>query len=348
MATNSKKNEPKFTFMSREEEAIHIDLNEEIEKFLYTKRVEKRTPDTIQAYRQILDQFAKWYGNSEHSGITADVIRDYIHYLSYEKERWDDHPTSPTSGKGLSARTVNNVTRDLKVFFNHLIRERRIRKSPMESIKYQTEDEDTFQVFTDEDVLKLLEAPNRRTYTGLRDYVMMLVLCDTGLRIKELTSLKISDVDLKRYQIIVNAGIAKTRTTRVTPISKLTAREIERLVSYMNIEDHNDYLWLTQFGERYMGDTFSKMLKKYGKKAGIKGARCSPHTFRHYFAVKFLRNGGDPIALMRILGHTSITMTEKYVRYTKTDLSEQHLEASPVTSLIDKGNERKRGKAIFK
>ncbi|MCY9532999.1 tyrosine-type recombinase/integrase [Paenibacillus alvei] len=347
MSNSSKQNEPKFMFMSRKEDAIHIDLNEDVEKFLYTKRVEKRTPKTIQTYRQVLEQFAKWYTDSEHSIITTDVMREYIYYLSYEKERWDDHPTSPTGVKGLTPRTVNNVTRNLKIFFNHLIRERRIKNSPMDSLGYQVEDKNTFEVFTDDHVIKLLEAPNRRTYTGLRDYAMMLVLCDTGLRIKELTNLKLSDVDLKRNQIIVNAEIAKSRTMRVAPISKLTAREIERLIAYMNLEDPNDYLWLTQFGERYFADTFSKMLKKYGKKAGITEARCSPHTFRHFFAVKFLRNGGDPIALMRILGHTSMSMTEKYVKYTKTDLSEQHLEASPVMSLIDKGNERKRGKVRF-
>lgn len=346
MSRNSNRNDPKFTFISKRESEIQINVREETEKFLYTKRIEKRATKTVEAYRQVLDQFSKWYENSEHSGITTEVMRDYIHYLSYEKERWDDHPTSPKGVKGLSPRTVNNVTRNLKIFFNHLVRERRINESPMDAVGYQIEEKDTFEVFSDEDVLKLLESPNRRIYTGLRDYVMMLVLCDTGLRIKELTHLKISDVDFKLNQIVVRASIAKTRTTRVTPISKLTARELEKLISYMNIEA-DDYLWLTQFGERYFGDTFSKMLKKYGKKAGVKGPRCSPHTFRHYFAVKFLRNGGDPIALMRILGHTSMGMTEKYVRYTKSDIQEQHLDASPVMSLIDKGNEKKRGKVRF-
>ncbi|WP_018755220.1 tyrosine-type recombinase/integrase [Paenibacillus terrigena] len=347
MSTKIQRSDPKFTFITKREASVNIDLFAEKEKYLYTKRIEKRAPKTIDAYRQVLDQFTKWYAESEHSEINSEVMREYIHYLSFEKKRWDDHPTSPTGVKGLSTRTINNVIRNLKIFFNYLVSERIILNSPMDSVKYQLEEKDTFEVFTDQDVITLLNAPNRRVYTGLRDYVMMLVLVDTGLRIKELTGLLISDIDFKLNQIVVRAEIAKTKMTRVAPISKITAKELEKLISYMNVED-NDYLWLTQFGERYFGDTFGKMLKLYAKRAKLKGPRVSPHTFRHYFAVKFLRNGGDPIALMRILGHTDLAMTEKYVRYTKMDLSEQHINASPVMSLIDKGNEKKRGKAKFK
>jgi integrase/recombinase XerD len=345
--------QPKFTFVSKKQDRpIKLDLNKAINDFLYAKRVEKRSPRTIEAYEQSLNQFCKWLNNNtnNNSGITTDTMRQYIHYLTYVKTQWDDHPTSPNGKVGLSTRTVNNNIRILKIFFTHLVKERVITQSPMDAIGYQKEEKDTFEVFTDDDVLKLLAAPNKRIYTGLRDYTMMLVLCDTGLRIKELTSLRVSDVDLKLRQITVRAEISKTKTTRIIPISKTTAKEIERLIKFMNVSD-DDYLWLTQFGERYYADSFAKMLHKYAEKAGVENARVSPHTFRHYFAVKFLRSGGDPIALARILGHTSLNMTQVYVRYSKADLHEQHDKASPVANLIDSGkgnNERKRGNKIFK
>ncbi|MCR8843061.1 tyrosine-type recombinase/integrase [Paenibacillus sp. SC116] len=347
MSTKFIRKDPKFTFVSKQKVAVKIDIGDAIEKFLYTKRIEKRSGKTIKTYKQALDQFTKWYEETEQSAITSEGMREYIHYLSFEKAKWDDHPTNPTGDKGLTPRTVNNVIRILKIFFNYLKSEKLILHSPMDVMSYQTEAKDTFDVFTDEDVVALLSAPNQRVYTGLRDYAMMLTLCDTGLRIKELTNLRISDINFNLFQIVIRAETTKTNTTRVVPVSKLTAKVLERLISYMNVED-NDYLWLTQFGERYFGDSVAKMMKLYANRIKIKGPRVSPHTFRHYFAVKFLRNGGDPIALMRILGHTSITMTEKYVRYTKTDISEQHLNASPVMSLMDKGNEKKRGKTRFK
>lgn len=338
---------PKFTFLSKKDRPVTFNFEQEITNFLHVKRIEKRSPKTIEAYEQTLTQFCKWLDQKQYTEFNTEVIREYLHFLTFEKERWDDHPTSPTGEMGLSSRTINNIIRNMKIFFNHLIRERIITYSPMDAISYQTEAKDTFEVFSDEDVIKLAEAPNRRIYTGFRDYCMILVLCDTGLRIKELTSLKISDIDFKMRQIMVRGEVAKTKTPRIIPISKKTVKELEKLISFMNIEE-DDYLWLTQFGERYLGDTFGKMLKKYGQKAGVKNARVSPHTFRHYFAVKFLKEGGDPIALARILGHTSLNMTQVYVKYSKTDLVEQHDKASPVMNLLDKGNEKKRGMKRFK
>ncbi|QDX95788.1 integrase [Brevibacillus laterosporus] len=337
----------KFNFLSRTEPMKELNFGKLIDEFLAVKKMERRSPKTIEIYSQCLAQFRKWAEKREYTKFTPDIIREYIAYLTCEKEKWDDHPMSPTGKKGLSARTVNNNIRNLRVFFNHLVNERVISTSPMNNIKYQTQEKETFEIFKDEDVLKLLEAPNKRIYTGLRDYVMILVLCDTGCRIGELTNLKISDVDIRLRQITIRAETSKTKTARTIPISSITVKEIEKLINYMNVQP-DDYLWLTQFGERYFADTFSKMLKKYAKKVGIKGVRVSPHTFRHFFAVKFLRQHGEPIALMRILGHTSLTMTEQYVRYAKKDLSEYHEVASPVTSLLDKGTQRKRGSVMLK
>jgi integrase/recombinase XerD len=336
----------KYMFVSRKTSSSKIVLEREVSQFIEAKRLARRSERTISAYSQVLDQFSKWYDEKGKPSIDGDLLSEYIQFLTYNKVRWDDHPTSPEAGAGLSARTVNNVIRVLRIFFNHLVKERKIAESPALSVGYQKEKKETFEVFTDEEVLQLLSAPNLRVYTGRRDYCMMLVLCDCGLRIKELTNLRISDVDFKLRQITVRAEISKTKTTRIAPISVKTAKELEKLISYMDLED-NDYLWLTQFGERYYGDTFAKMLKLYAKRVGVTRPRVSPHTFRHYFAVKFLREGGDPMALARILGHTSLNMTQVYVKYTGTDLREQHDKASPVASLIDDGNERKRGKRIF-
>jgi integrase/recombinase XerD len=183
-------------------------------------------------------------------------------------------------------------------------------------------------------------------YTGFRDYVMMLVLTDTGLRISELTSIKRGDVNFQTRQIVIHAENSKKNETRVVPISQKTTKEIAELADFINGDD-NDYVFLTQFGERYLADTFAKMLKKYGKKAGIQNVRVSPHTFRNYMAVKFLKSKGDPFTLMRILGHKDISMTNRYIKYSDMDISEQFEKSSPVMNLIDSGNNRKRGRLKF-
>jgi integrase/recombinase XerD len=338
----------KFIFTDRRNKTGKFDLDAQIERFLHAKKLEKRSARTIRTYAQSLGQFRKWYFSIEdRPGINSTIVGEFIEYLTFEKIRWDDHPTNTSDIVGLSARSVNNLLRNLRVFFNYLVAERIIRNNPAEFVGYQKEAKDTFEVFADDDVVKLLSGPNRRTYTGLRDYCMMLVLCDTGVRVGELTALRTSDINFGLRQIVIRAEHAKTSETRIVPISQKTAKELERLISAMNVVEDDDFLWLSQFGERYFGDSFAKMLKLYAKRAGVSGVRVSPHTFRHYFAVKFLREGGDPFTLSRILGHSSLDMTQVYLKFTETDLRTQHDKASPVTSLIDKGNEKKRGKRRF-
>ncbi|MFD3199318.1 tyrosine-type recombinase/integrase [Bacillus sp. LR_5] len=353
MAKNQRNSERSLIFKTRKTTGRQraFNLAESINVYIEDKRLAKRSEQTIKTYSQTLRHFEKFCADRNLTGTESDCVKEYVKFLSFEKTKWDDHPTSQRSQQdvGVSSRSVNNVIRNLRIFYNWAQKEYGIFDgSPAERVEYQKEAEQTFEVFTDEDVTKLLSTPNKRTYTGFRDYVMMLILVDTGVRIGELTHTKIADIDLVYRQINLRAEITKAKRSRTLPLSKTTADAISELIEYVNVQDEDDYVFLTQFGERYYGDTFSKMLKKYGKKAGIKDARVSPHTFRHYFAVKFLLNGGDPFALMKILGHTDMAMTRRYVNYLNSNVKEMHEKASPVTALIDKGNNRKRGPKMFK
>ncbi|KAB2332921.1 tyrosine-type recombinase/integrase [Bacillus mesophilum] len=335
MAKGQKSNTRKFAFKNRKTtKNQQLNLDEIMLRFLETKKLENRSPKTIKTYKQSLDHFAKWYTDSGLERIDTDCLRNYIEYMRFQKEKWDDHETlaGVIAQTGVSARTVNNIIRNLRVFFNWAEKERSLSINPTAGIKYLTEEKGGFEVFSDEDVRLLLSAPAIKTYTGFRDYVMMLTLIDTGIRIGELTNLRIENVDLKLRQITVPAEVAKNNTLRVLPIGRKTRDEIEKLIDYINVEQ-SDYLFLSQFGERFHSDSFAKLLKKYGKKVGVAGVRCSPHTFRHYFAVKFLRSGGESFSLMRILGHTDMAMTNRYVRYSLNEIQLIHEKASPVANL---------------
>lgn len=342
----------KFVFKQRKSAGTkqQLNLGNVINEYLEAKRLQRRSERTIKSYEQTLRHFEKFCIENDFKGDEDDCFKRYIEYMTFEKTKWDDHPTNHSEQKGVSARSVNNIIRNVRVFYNWAMEESLIDHNPAANVKYQTEEEESFEVFTDEEIKAILNAPNKRTYTGFRDYVMMLVMIDTGLRVGELTSLKRGNFDLLYQQIVLPAEITKTKKARVLPISKTTADALRELFDYVGISDHenDEYVFLTQYGERYYGDTFTKMLKKYAKRCGypIK-ARVSPHTFRHYFAVKFLRNGGDPFALMKILGHTDMQMTERYVRYAKSEVKEIHEKASPVESIIINKN-KKKGRVKFK
>lgn len=342
----------KFEFKSRSTAELgrNFKYEETVELFLDDKRLQKRSDKTIKTYKQTLGHFAKYCTEQGYSGNEEDCVRDYVRWLTFEKTKWDDHPTNHSEIIGVSARSVNNSIRVLRVFYNWAIKKKHIGNNPAQEVGLQTEDIETFEIFSDDEIEAILAAPRRRTYTGLRDYVMMVLMTDTGMRVGEMSLLVRGDFDLTYRQIGMRAEITKNRRARNVPISRTTADLLRDLFEYIGIGDDEDdeFVFLTQFGERFQGDTFAKMLKNYAKRSLVPiKARVSPHTFRHYFAIKFLRNGGDPFALMKILGHTDIAMTQKYVRYASADIKEVHDKASPVESLINPQQKRK-GAVKFK
>ncbi|WP_425388168.1 tyrosine-type recombinase/integrase [Alicyclobacillus ferrooxydans] len=129
----------------------------------------------------------------------------------------------------------------------------------MNNISYQPDDTEHSNVFSDEQVTKLLQQPNRKTFIGMRDQCATLYLADTGLRIGELMSVRVSDVDFSLNQIVLPGAITNNCRTRIAQISPLTSRELRELILYCNLE-RDDFLWVSQFGERYTGEIFAKML----------------------------------------------------------------------------------------
>lgn len=335
----------RFEFKRKPKSVVNkpFSLDETIELFLDAKRLQRRSDRTIKTYERALKHYSGYCSNNGLNAGNDAAITAYIRYMTFEKTKWDDHPTNVSDIVGVSAGSVNNAIRVLRVFFNWAMTQKLIAHNPAKSTELQTEPDNGFELFTDDEISLLLKTPNQRTYTGFRDYVMMLVLIDTGLRIGELTSLKRGDFELKYRQVVVNAETTKSRKTRTIPISRTTTKILSELFDLIGIDDDDtdEFVFLTQFGNQYIGDNFAKMLKNYATRAGGLKARVSPHTFRHYFAVKFLRNGGDPFALMKILGHTDISMTQRYVQFASADIKEIHDKASPVEALINSRQKRK-------
>src|SRR6185312_2667988 len=172
----------KFEFKRRQDGAQQRQFNyvQTVEMFIDDKRLQKRSERTIQTYRQTLSQFAKYCADNDYTGAEDDCVREYVRWLTFEKTKWDDHPTNHSDIVGVSARSVNNALRILRVFYNWSVAKKYISASPAHGVEMQTEDIETFEVFTDAEIESILAAPRRRTYTGLRDYVMMALIADTG------------------------------------------------------------------------------------------------------------------------------------------------------------------------
>ena len=264
--------------------------------------------------------------------ITQHEIRAFILHLQ-QKRRFSNHPLNPVQDSGLSGHTINCYLRSLRIFFSWLVSEDIIAHNPFEHVKIPRPSRKVIPTFTDSQIQYLLGVIDIRSAEGYRNYAIILALLDTGMRVSELCHLKLNDVALEEGMLKV---LGKGNKERLIPIGKQVQRLLWRYVSRYRPEPLSavgNVLFLTRDGKPLTKERVEKILTRYGRKAELKGVRCSPHTLRHTAAVKFLRNGGDVFSLQRMLGHSSLEMTRRYCELADTDLKRAHMTASPVDNL---------------
>jgi integrase/recombinase XerD len=316
-----------------------IDL---FENFMKAKEIEglrERTlNDHITHFRYFKNFLEEFHPNINlGSEVSVQTIRDYIHYMKNEKVMFENHQwlaDKYSEKKGLSPVTINVRLRSIKCFFKFLFDEKHIKENPCLRIKLLQTEKDTIESFTKEQLEDLLQQPDQKTYTGYRDYVIMLLLLDTGIRSSEALGLITKNFNYEQKTLYVSASIAKNKQARLLPLSKKTAKSISVLIKENSIiEPNTDHIFLTYFGDEFKPSVLRERLREYRKSANIKGVRVSPHTFRHTFAKFYILNGGDPFTLQRILGHSSMEMVRKYIQMSNEDVKVQHSQYSPISSL---------------
>jgi len=185
-------------------------------------------------------------------------------------------------------------------------------------------------------VAALLKQPDLERFVGLRDFCFLLLLLDTGVRLSEGLGLRVADVDLERGCAVV---IGKGNKQREVGLS---ARLVAELRSYLSRREAAvadigcpDSAWLfpNDVGRRLAAKTVQQKLRKYADEGGIRGVRVSPHTLRHTYALNFVRSGGDPFTLQKVLGHESLETTRRYCELASADVLRRQRELSPLHTM---------------
>lgn len=293
---------------------------------------------TKEDYSNTWRYFTDWLNEESYDAkyvheVTPEIVRSYIHYLTVEAPRYKGHKyINNDQGKGLSAATINMRIRSLKVAFNFWYKEGFLRKSPMDNVKCQKVDEDKIESFTDEQIVALLGACDQRTYVGFRDYVFQGLLLDSAMRLNEALSIRPDDIDMKTRTITLEARFNKNRRARIIPLSPETLKLLLELIDENNSHFPGaNKVFLSCYGEEVSDTQMNKRLKYYGDITGVgKEIRSTAHTWRHTAARQYILNGGDPYTLMRLLGHSSIHMTRRYVQMTADDVRINHDQFSPI------------------
>ena len=292
-------------------------MHEMIEQFVtYLTDVKKSSANTVVSYRRDLVKFNKFM---ESQGVT-DVIKVNATNLNSYMLHMEKEQFAPS--------TISRNIATLKAYFSYLQREGYISSDPTGQLKSPKIEKKMPEILTMKEVDLLLEQPSMKTNKGVRDRAMLELLYATGIRVSELISLKLSDVNLtasyihcqdqNRERIIPFGNMAKN-------VLKVYIREARPV---MVNNDEEDILFTNCNGTPMSRQGFWKLLKKYAKNAGIQ-TDIIPHTLRHSFAAHLVANGADLRSVQEMLGHSDISTTQIYARMNSRRIKEVYSKAHP-------------------
>ena len=306
-----------------------ITIQQAIDSFLLSCKVEGKSYGTIECYTDKLKGFL-WYATNYHWPdnirlITTDHLRQFLAYLRETPHRFNS--TCPRAMKPINSTTVQKYYRALSALFNWSVNEGILETSSLVKIKVPRAEKKVVKSLIHTEVNQLISALGN-TFDGVRNKAIILVLVDCGLRLGELLNIELIDINMEQQIIKVDGKTGE----RVVRYGKTTAKA---LVAYLKLRSkvngYNESLWLTEKGITLKDSSVETLFIKLSKRTGI---AVHPHLLRHTFATMWLKNGGDSLMLQRLLGHTTLMMTNRYCQAVGSyDALEAHRKYSPVDRL---------------
>lgn len=303
-----------------------------IEQYIVDCENRGRADGTLTLYRRDLGLLTQWLelaGVVDLEQVTLALLRQFLNFLinSDSEKRF---PNAIIQGR-LASSTVGTYVSVIKAFFQWCFNEELLTANPAARLKKPTVPKKIVPAFTDEQIRAMLAVCDTETRTGFRDYVILFVLLDTGLRVSELCNLRLSDV-YPRYVKVSGKGQREREVGLHPETSKLLWKYINKHRAGFGIDD--DHVFLSERGP--LKPSAVEMLFYIVKnEAGITDMRVSPHVMRHTFSKRYLKGGGDLFKLSRELGHSSVQITGNIYLgdFKSTDAREDHDKYSPVKDL---------------
>ena len=290
------------------------------------------SPGTLRFYKDKLLAFTRWLDREGLDGLSlADLTAKHMRdYLTGERKR-----CSPIQARHcyVAART----------FFKHLVTDGFLDRSPLEGVDPPKQPTKQLPALTVDQVQKLLATCDTTEFVGARDKAILLLLLDTGMRAAELLSINTGAVNPPTGVITIMGKGSKERDVCYSDLTTAALKDYLR----RRVGLDTPVLFVNLYGEPLTYSGLAQMLRRHGKAAGLPVHATHPHACRHTFATLFLRNGGDVFTLQRLLGHTTLTMTEKYLTLTGEDMAATHRACSPVNGMnsttVQTGRRRRIG-----
>ena len=291
-------------------------MEKQIKQFLDFLQNEKRVSNnTLQSYSRDIHQYESYVSQNKINYAKADAqkITDYLKHLQ---------------DRGKKTSTISRSLASIRSFYQYLVRVKKIKHDPTENIQSPKVEKRVPCVLTSEEVENLLSQPKDVDLKGTRDKAMLEVAYATGMRVTEIISLNVDNVNIEQGFITCSSA-TKQRNIPLGSISIAALNEYIKEARPIMIKDENEKaLFVNVNGKRLTRQGFWKIVKFYKEQAHIT-KDITPHVLRHSFATHLLQNGADLKAIQTMLGHSDISSTQVYMQFQDSGLRDIYKRTHP-------------------
>ena len=282
----------------------------------YLAEEKQASTNTLSSYLRDLTQFQSWLmnkGSMDLRKVKKEAVAEYLEYMTQQ---------------GKSPATVTRGIASIKSFYAYMVQSGTMKTNPAKTVSAAKVERKIPEILTSKEVELFLEQPKCVDEKGYRDHAMLELLYATGIRVSELISLDVSDVNL-------TVGFIRCRGKEKDRMIPLYQAAIKALQDYLRdirprivANEEESALFVNMNGERMSRQGFWKIIKYYQEKAEIE-KEITPHTLRHSFAVHLLQNGADLRSIQEMLGHADMSSTQIYTQVVKKQLNDVYHKAHP-------------------
>ncbi|MGN0151319.1 MAG: site-specific tyrosine recombinase XerD [Wujia sp.] len=290
-------------------------MNSYVDEYIeYLNNVKQASGNTVSSYKRDLKKLVCYFdsiGITDINDINATDLNTYILNMK---------------DQGMSTATISRNIASIKSFFMFLFKKGIVKEDCAEQLKPPKIEKKIPEILTVEEINKLLDQPSRHNPKEIRDKAMLELLYATGMRVSELISLKLEDVNLTMNYIMCR-DVTKER---VIPIENAAKAALENYIHGVrdNMCEGSPYLFTNLKGQPMTRQGFWKLIKTYARRAGI-DKDITPHMIRHSFASHLVSNGADLKAVQEMLGHSDISTTQIYLKSRQSRIKEEYDRAHP-------------------